>query len=382
MRVGFDATAAAWQSAGIGRAAKNLLVAMLRCQDRDIDWVIFYLGQRVNGHFEAALAEFGLIPILVPISPRLGFALWQRLRAPIPIELFTGRLDVLHSPDFVLPFSFARRRLVTIHDLSYLTHPHTADQKLRSRLDRAVRAGLRQADRVICVSQTTADELVELLAYDPARIDVIYNGLDGELAREPTERDQQRVRELGLPDRFVLSVGTLQPRKNLLRVARAVAMLRARGHDLGLIHAGAQGWISSDQLEQIDRAGTGFLTRLGPIDDGLLRALYERATVLAAVSESEGFLLPIIEAMTHSTPVVTANVSCMPEIAGGAALLADPYNEDQIASAIGSAAASGEQRSDLIARGLRRAAVFDWDIAAAATLGAYRSAQAKPGRRR
>lgn len=373
IRVGFDATAAAWQVAGIGRAARSLLLAMLRRREPDIEWVVFYLGQRIARRFEESLADHGVIPSLIPVSPRLGFFLWQRLRAPIPVELFTGRLDLLHSPDFVLPFSFARRRVLTIHDLTYLSHPHTAEPRLRERLDRAVRRSIRSADRIHCVSAHTADAVGELLGFDSDRIDVIYNGLDPELAAPPTPDAVDRFEELGLPDRFVLSVGTLQPRKNLLRTVRAVAELRSRGHDVGLVHVGANGWISDRDLASIDRIGREFLVRLGVVDDGLLRALYARAQALAAVSEAEGFLLPIIEAMAHSTPVVTANASCMPEIAGGAALLADPLDVESIANALERALEPGPVRERRLAAGLARAGDFDWDRAARETLSSYRN---------
>ena len=374
IRVGFDATAAAWQGAGIGRAARSLLLAMLRRREPDIEWVVFYLGQRIARGFEESLADHGVIPSLIPVSPRIGFIVWQRLRAPIPVELFTGRLDVLHSPDFVLPFSFARRRVLTIHDLTYLTHPHTAEPRLRERLDRAVRRSIGMADRIHCVSAHTAATVGDLLGYDADRIDVIYNGLDPELAAPPTAEEMERLDELALPDRFVLSVGTLQPRKNVLRTVRAVAELRSRGHDVGLVHVGATGWISDRDMASIDRIGRGFVVRLGAVDDGLLRALYARSQALAAVSEAEGFLLPIIEAMAHSVPVVTADASCMPEIAGGAALLADPLDVGAIADALERALDSGSDRERRLAAGVARAREFDWDRAARETLSSYRRA--------
>ncbi len=373
-RIGFDATAAAWQGAGIGRAARSLLLALLRRRDPDIEWVVFYLGQRIAKRFEEVLADHGVIPALIPVSPRVGWVLWQRLRAPIPVELFTGRLDLLHSPDFVLPFSFARRRVLTIHDLTYLTHPHTAEARLRERLDRAVRRSLGFADRVHCVSAHTAADVAELLGFEPDRIDVIYNGLDPYLAAPPDAADLARLDDLGLPERFVLSVGTLQPRKNVLRTVEAVANLRQRGHELGLVHAGATGWISDEELGRIEQTGREFLMRLGTVDDGLLRALYHRAAVLAAVSEAEGFLLPMIEAMAHSTPVVTGSASCMPEIAAGAALLANPYDVGEIADALERALESGPGRERLLAAGRDRAAGFDWDRAAAQTVASYRRA--------
>ena len=374
IRIGFDATAAAWQGAGIGRAARSLLLAMLERGDPDIEWVIFYLGQRIARRFEETLADRGVIPSLIPVSPRIGFVIWQRLRVPLPVELFTGRLDVLHSPDFVLPFSFARRRVITIHDLTYLTHPHTAEPRLRDRLDRAVRRSVRSADRVHCVSGHTAAAVRDLLDIDPDRLDVIYNGLDGYLSAAARPEDIARLGDLGLPERFVLSVGTLQPRKNVLRTVRAVAALRSRGQDVGMVHVGATGWISRQDLASIDRIGRGFLVRLGAVDDGILRALYGRAAALVAVSEAEGFLLPMIEAMSHSVPVVTADASCMPEIAAGAAILADPYDVESIAAAIARVLEPGPERERLKAAGRDRAGQFEWDRAAAQTIESYRRA--------
>jgi alpha-1,3-rhamnosyl/mannosyltransferase len=202
---------------------------------------------------------------------------------------------------------------------------------------------------------------------------VIHNGLDANFARRPTASQRQDARaRFALPDRFVLAVGTIQPRKNLVRTAQAVAMARARGHDIHFVHVGAAGWLSEGVLAGLEDLDDGFVHRLGPVDDRWLPALYAEAEITLTVSLAEGFMLPIIESMAMGTPVITSQASCMPEIAGAAAELVDPLDVAEIGEAIVEVLDDRDLAERLTRAGEARAGAFNWADSAAATYAIYR----------
>ncbi len=372
MRVAFDFTSGAWQGAGIGRATRGLVSEILALGG-DLDLRPFYSGLRRSQVAERTFAATPHRVRRLPLPERAVLAAWHKLRLPVPIELLTGRVDLVHSPDFVLPPSLCRRSVVTVHDLTYVTHPESADPAQKRYLDRVVPRSVERATRVIAVSAATRDDLVREYGLDPGRVDVIHNGLDNLFTRKPTELQRQEVcRRFGLPDRFALAVGTVQPRKNLLRMAKAVAVVRDRGQDLHFVHAGARGWLSEGVLDGMDALAGGFVRLLGPLDDSWLPALYAEAEMTVAASLAEGFMFPIIESMAMGTPVITSNVSCMPEVAGNAATLVDPLDIEAIAEAVSRMASEPDLVAELVLAGEARVANFDWADAAKATLASYR----------
>lgn len=374
MRVAFDFTSGAWQAAGIGRATRGLIAEILKLDD-DLDLRPFYSGLRRSPLADGTFASTRHRPRRLPLPERAVLALWHKLRIPVPIELVTGRVDLVHSPDFVLPPSICRRSVVTVHDLTYVTHPDTAHPAQKRYLGRVVPRSVNRATRIIAVSTATRDDLVREYGVEADRIDIIYNGLDQLFARRPTDLQRQEVRrKFELPDRFALAVGTIQPRKNLVRMAEAVSVVRRRGEDIHFVHAGARGWLSEGVLAGLSELPGGFVRLLGPVDDRWLPALYAEAEMTMAASVAEGFMLPIIESMSMGTPVITANVSCMPEVAGEAAMLVDPRDPEAIADAVWRIATDQGLVEGLVHAGERRAADFGWPAAAAATLSVYRHA--------
>ncbi len=224
MRIGIDYTAAVRQGAGIGRYTRELVKALAEL-DQGHDYVLFAAagGQRP--------ADAGWPPNFqmrwVPLSDRALAILWHRLRLPLWVELVTGPVDIFHSPDFVLPPVRRARTMVTVHDLSFIRYPQCADANLRAYLNKVVPRSVHRADLVLADSQSTKDDLVELLGVKPARIEVIYPGVEERF--HPIE-DQALLEEVrkqyNLPARFILGLGTLQPRKNFTRLIEAFADLR------------------------------------------------------------------------------------------------------------------------------------------------------------
>ena len=374
VKVALDFTSGAWQIAGIGRATRGIVGALIE-MDADLDLRPFYSGWRRSTVADAMFESTRYRARRVPLPERAVLALWHRLRLPAPIELVTGRVDLVHSPDFVLPPAICRRSVVTVHDLTYVTHPDTAHPAQKRYLDRVVPRSVERATRVIAVSAATRDDLVREYGVNPERVDVIHNGLDRIFARRPAEAQRQDARaRFGLPDRFVLAVGTIQPRKNLVRMAQAVAEARARGQDIHFVHAGAAGWLAAGGIAGLEELDSGFVHRLGPVDDRWLPALYAEAEVTLAVSLAEGFMLPIIESMAMGTPVITSRASCMPEIAGEAALTVDPLDFAAIGDALLRILSDEDLAEGLKRAGEQRAAAFSWQTAAASTYVVYQRA--------
>jgi glycosyltransferase involved in cell wall biosynthesis len=226
---------------------------------------------------------------------------------------------------------------------------------------------------ILADSESTRRDLEELMGVSGARILVLYPGVEDRFrrVRQPAELERVRAR-YGLPRRFILGVGTLQPRKNFAGLIEAFA--RAKAEDLDLVIAGGPGWLYEDIREAIDRHDVeGSVHLLGFVDDVDLPALYTLATVFAFPSWYEGFGLPLLEAMACGTPVVAANNSSLPEVAGDAALLVDAASTDQLVNALHVLLTDRAQRERLIAAGHKQARGFTWARAASRLKTCYES---------
>jgi glycosyltransferase involved in cell wall biosynthesis len=285
------------------------------------------------------------------------------------IEWLT-RFDVVFAPNFVPPPTRSRRLVLTVHDLAFRLHPHTAPMATRRWLGRFDRA-LRQAAHVIVVSEATRQDLLRLYPVEPDRATVIHHGIDLERFRPAAEPDVERIRRRhGIEEPYVLFLGGLEPRKNLPTLVRGWAAVPDEVRP-GLVVAGASvPWNPEGRLE-LERALSGLSDRArsqvvltGYVGHREKVALLAGATALALPSLYEGFGLPILEAMAMGTPVITSNVSSMPEVAGDAAVLVDPRSPSTIAGAIESLVRDEDLRRRLHVAGRDRVRAFSWEEAA------------------
>jgi glycosyltransferase involved in cell wall biosynthesis len=372
MRVGVDYTAAAWQGAGIGRYTRELIRAAVPL-DRSITYTLFYAagGLPAASPFlddlrALAAANPNVEARPIALTPRRLTILWQRLRLPLHVERLAGRLDIVHAPDFVLPPTRART-LLTVHDLTFLVRPECAEEGLRRYLSGAVPRALRRADMVLADSQATVDDLARLLHVGGPRVRLIYPGVDPRFRPLPAAEVEPVRARLGLPASFLLFVGTLEPRKNLPRLVEAFAQLGDPG--LHLLIAGRRGWLYEDVFAAVERRGVGERVRfLDFVDDLDLPALYNLARAFVYPSLYEGFGLPALEALACGTPVVTAAVSSLPEVAGDAAVLVDPESAGSIAKGIALALAEPERLREA---GPAQARRFSWQTAARELVACY-----------
>src|SRR5436190_10865518 len=263
VRIAIDYTTGIYPGAGVARYTRSL-VSALAGLDRHNTYSLFYAARglpRPTPETEQADALFREHPnfraVPVPLSVRQMFGLWQRLRAPLPVDLFTGRCDVVHSPDFVSPPHRSGADVITVHDLSFLVVPECAEPKLAAFLGKTVPAAVRRAHHIVAVSEQTKRDLVRLLSVPPEKVTVAFNGVEPRF--HLTENLKSKIQNLKskIPEgRFILHVGTLEPRKNLVRLVQAYEMLVARPglQDVALVLAGRKGWLYEPIYEAVERA--------------------------------------------------------------------------------------------------------------------------------
>ncbi len=276
---------------------------------------------------------------------------------------------LLHLPAGIGPIRRRIPTVLTIHDLNVLRFPDLFRPWFRHYARIVLPRAARAADAVIAVSQATKADVMEALKIPEERVTVVPNGVDPVFAplSSHAEHAAEVRRRYGLAGDFVLTVGSLEPRKNLPRVIAAIERLRAEPDcaDIALVHAGPAGWLMNGVS---GGPGVRFLGHV-PIED--LAVLYGLARVCAYPSLYEGFGLPVAEAMACGCPVVTSNVSSLPEVAGDAALLVDPGSVDEIAAAIGELWTDEQRREDLAVRGRAHAARYTWERTARQTAAVY-----------
>jgi len=382
MRIGIDYTAAVRQGAGIGRYTRELVRALVQ-SDAVNEYVLLCAEaglrksrgmENVEPREEGWSGSTRVRRVGLPVSDRTLAILWHRLRLPLSVELVCGPLDVFHSPDFTLPPVRRAKTILTVHDLSFMRLPECSDPRLRAYLLRSVPKSVRRADVVLADSECTRSDLIELLDVPPERVQVLYAGVQDcfQRVQETALLDGVRTK-YDLPARFVLGLGTLQPRKNFERLIEAYARLATEAAPgIELVIAGGAGWMYDGIFRRVDELGLQEAVHLiGHVADGDLPALYTRAELFAFPSLYEGFGLPPLEAMACGTPVVASNVSSLPEVLGDAALLVDPYDVRAIAGAMQRVLEDTSLRRALIKRGLERVRKFTWAAAAQKLLRVY-----------
>ena len=290
----------------------------------------------------------------LPVAGPLLYETSLRLRWP-RVESVWPDAQVVHCTT-IIPFATRRKMVATIHDLAFLHHPEFFTRRGNAVFRRSLTALRKRADVVLCSSQATLDDCREA-GFSADRLRHVPLGVRLVTVEDGT---LERVRhDLSLPSEFLLFVGTLEPRKNLARLVRAHA---AHAELPPLLIAGADGW------GELQVAPSERVRFLGHVDDTSLHALYKAASALVYPSIREGFGLPVLEAMAQSTPVVTSATTSTAEVAGGAAVLVDPLDEDAIADGMIRALAQADHYAAL---GYARAQAMTWGRAAAMTAAAY-----------
>lgn len=370
-RIGLDYTSAVNQKAGIGRYTRELVNALAAAP--------FHKAVQYRLFVAEAGASFR-VPRLGPnfcwhpsrLTERGLHRLWFRLRLPLTIETWTGPLDLFHAPDFFLPpVKKATRTLLTVHDLSFVREPESVMPGMMRHLATWVPRSVQRANHVIAVSESTRRDLIELYHTPPEKISVLYHGVSAEFAPISDPNRLAAVRQkYSLPVQpLVLSVGTLQPRKNYQRLVQAFAKVAPAA---ALVIAGSQGWHFGEIITEVQRQGLESRVRfLGFVEEADLPLLYNLATVFVYPSLYEGFGLPVLEAMACGVPVVASLRSALPEVVGSAGRLIDPLDVEAMAGALTQLLDNEALRHRLAAAGLAQAARFSWTKTAEQLVALY-----------
>jgi glycosyltransferase involved in cell wall biosynthesis len=384
VKVAIDYTTAIWPGAGVARYTAQLVAALAEADPAN-QYTLLYGGSSALPHDTEAWAaaqrlftthpNFQPCPIPGPLKLALS---WQRF-APrlLPAEVFTGRVDIFHAPDFVAPATRARL-IITIHDLSFLVMPECAEEGLRRYLTATLPRSARRADLILADSEATRRDIIAHLGIAEARVRVVYGGVDARfrpVALNETER-AMLLQRVGLPNApFVLAVSRLEPRKNFVRLIEAFGQLVAAGYPHNLAISGRKGWLYEPIFAAAERVNTQYGQRVFFLDhvlDADLPALYSSCAAFAYPSLYEGFGLPPLEAMACAAPVLVSNASSLPEVVGDAAVMVSPTDTAAIADGLRRILDDAQLAANLRQRGPQQAARFTWAAAAREVLAAYR----------
>lgn len=380
-RICLDVSPVVHRKAGLGSYARELAVSLVKAGGHSFS--LFHYGERT----EAALPDSltGLKALVSPLGARpwrLSVAAHYAGRRDMD-KSFAG-VDLFHATEHLLPPLTGPKTVFTFHDAIYAVFPQYHLPMNRLYLGWMMPRFLRRADAIIAVSECSKRDAVRLQGADPARIQVIYEGVDRRFRPPASSQQVSEARcRLGLPERYLLTVGTIEPRKNLITLFEAYAALRASGSGNGpppLVVVGKRGWLYEKTLRRVGELGLEKQVIFpGYVPDADLPLVYAGAEFFVFPSFYEGFGLTPLEAMSCGAPVICSNASSMPEVVGDAAILVDPADAAALSRAMGALLEDANLRRGLSEAGPRRAASFTWEETARRTLAVYDEVLARRG---
>ena len=368
MRIGIDATALPPQPVGAGNYIIQLVRALAEA-NFDVQLVIFAQkkGPALIDLPEERWVEWRIVEDLSPGS-RL---VWEQTRLPSLVR--STKVDLLHSLHYTRPLRLPCASVVTFHDMTFFLFPQLHTWARRLFFPTAMRISARQADAIITVSESTRQDAIRLLAIDPGKIFTAQLGVDPSFRTINDLGEKSRViAKYNLPERFILYLGTIEPRKNLPILIRAYRQLLNSGTSHKLVLVGKYGWMYEDVLDLVDELGLEdkvFFAGYVPQDD--LPLVYNLASLFVYPTIYEGFGLPALEAMACGVPVITSQIASLPEIVGDAGILIPVNNVEALSEAMSRVLGDSTLREKLIKDGQLRSTKFSWDRTAQLTWQVY-----------
>ena len=373
MRIGFDIRPFLKEETGVGVYFKNLLFALSEI-DQDNEYFLF--SSSLKDRF---------LPANVPPFVKLDFCdfhfpvravnfFWYKTGWPPLDYFFRTRLDLTHSPTpLILPTR--GKKIITVYDLFFMEYPNMADRLAKRKFFNKIEDSVHEADSIVTISMFTKKRLQERFAIESSKIKVIYLGIDRDIWKEISEEDLERVRSIyNLPSSFLLFVGALEPRKNLLNLIEALKIVHEKFETIPLVLVGRKGQDYKNVMEKIRKFNLeSWVSWVGYVEEKELKSFYRLASLFVLPSLCEGFGLPLLEAMACQVPIVISKTSALPEIAQDAALYFDPHKPEDIAEKIILALQDEDLKGRLVAKGEKRVLNFDWRTTALRTLNLYQS---------
>ena len=356
-------------SGGVGTYVRNLVPA-LAARDPSLEIQLFHARFDPAPEPEPWMEAFPIEEL--PGSIRTLYPRWNALGRPaLPASIRSADLVHTTSASAVPPAGDEQRLVVTVHDLAFERYPGMFPRAWRAIYRLGLRAAVRRADAILTPSRHTAEDVLSRTKVDPAKLHVVP------LAAAAPEREVEVADALGrlkVRAPYVLFVGTIEPRKNLVRLVRAYRRVAATGLPHALVLAGPLGWQHEGLMRELALEGPGEIVMTGALEPGDLDAVIRAADAFAYPSLYEGFGLPVLEAMTRGVPTVVSNTSSLPEVTGDAALGVNPRSIREIAAAIETLCTDVALAERLAAAGRLRAERFSWDETARRTLEVYERA--------
>ncbi|MEP7272228.1 MAG: glycosyltransferase family 1 protein [Acidobacteriota bacterium] len=367
MHIGIDAHAIGSKQGGNETYIRNLIMALAEIDSHN-RYTIYFSRREAAGQWTGRYPNFE-VRLLPPPTPLV------RVPIALSIELRRRPVDLLHV-QYTAPPWCPVPLVTTIHDLAFEHFPETFTRRGSMQLRLTVRRAAKRAARVATVSEFSRADLIATYHLSPAKVVVTPNGVESHFSPQAASPDEglEVRRQFGISRDFILAVGSLQPRKNLLRLLNAYGLLRAEMGERApqLVIVGRRLWLYRGILDEIARQGWAHdVIVTDYVSEKSLPELYRAAKVFVYPSLFEGFGLPPLEAMACGTPVVTSSTSSLPEVVGDAAILIDPYDEGALAQAMVRAMTEESLRLRLRAAGLEQAKKFTWKVAAEKTLRLY-----------
>lgn len=357
-----------YRSAGINWYIYHLLQHLT--PSHDLAYTVFLSEPNAHTHFKHLAIAQSRLPTHKP-SVRI---FWEQCIQPL--ALYRANIDLLHALAFAGPVASSIPWIATVYDLSFVRYPHSFHRANRIYLTWAVRHAVRHARRIIAISASTRRDLIERFGAAPERVVVVYCGADPAFT---AVRHEPAIAELrtryNLPAKMILHVGTIEPRKNLVRLIHAFARAKRAAHlPHQLVLVGARGWKYAEVDAAIEHAGVTNEVRLvGYVPQAELPLWYQAADLFVYPSLYEGFGLPPLDAMASGVPVITSNAASLPEVAGDAALQIEPTDLAALTDAIVRVLTEPHLRAQMVERGMRQAQRFSWAQAGQATMTLYRT---------
>lgn len=352
---------------GIGVYTKNLIHALSKTDKHNR----YFLCLNAENYDDFAIEQANFENVLVR-APLKKYYLWEQFYLPVFIK--KKRIDIIHGPRSVLPLLSGAKSVVTIHDLAFIHFPEVIRYSPINYWPVFVRRSAIRADHIIAVSKNTKKDIIRLFDIPENRITVTYEGC-GDHFKKVTDKSSLATlsERYGLPERFILYVGNIEPRKNLGILLQALILLmKNHSLELKLVIVGKKGWLYSDFFKLIKQLYLeNSIVFTGYVEDKDLPGIYSLADVFVYPSKYEGFGLPLLESMACGTPVIASNTSSIPEIVGASGLLFSPNRPDELAACINQLVNDPGLRARLVQSGIERSKLFSWKKMAMETLQIY-----------
>jgi glycosyltransferase involved in cell wall biosynthesis len=357
MRIGFDAKRAFYNRSGLGNYSRNLINSLMKSESEDS---YFLFTPKIKRRITLASETERSAIIITPsgLFHKVFTSLWRGTL--IVSDIRKCKIDLFHGLSHELPFGITKtgtKTVVTIHDLIFLRFPEFYGPFNVFIYRKKMEYACMVADKIVAISSQTRDDLIHFMDVDPGKIEVIYQSCNPVFQKKISDSDYQNIKiKHNLPDKYLLYVGTIEKRKNLLNILKA---LKSKKIDIPLVAIGRKTEYYHKTIKPfLDENKMDIIVFPSEVNNDELPALYQNALCFIYPSFFEGFGIPILEAITSGIPVITSKGSCFEESGGPGSIYIDPHNPDEIGDAILKVAGSSELRASMIKEGYEHAGLF------------------------